>query len=125
MHTSPNEFIALERSTDEKIIISADENDVSMTDESDEKQSSLPPPLPTKQMVHITNYPLNNENALTSTNEPITNMDVDVSDDNQFCSKQSSRQDIQDEKMDICNIATDNTKSMTNGETYATPKTVS
>merc|ERR1712088_978674 len=75
-------------------------------------------------MVHITNYPLNNENTLSSTNETNANMDVDVSSDNQFENKKSSRQDIQDEKMDICNIATDSTNSITNGEAYATQKSV-
>ena len=32
--------------------LSEDENDVVMVDESDERQSSLPPSLPVKQMVH-------------------------------------------------------------------------
>ena len=98
-----------------------DEKDVIMEDESEDKPSSLPPPLPVKQMVHITNYPLNDEKAVTTSKEPNTSMEVDASCENRVGNNQLCKQDVQDEEMDICNEPIhDNERISNNATAYYT-----
>ena len=95
--------------------VSEEEKDVLMKDgESENSRSALPPPLPTKQMVHITNFPLGSDelSLLSNANYSDIKMDIDHINDSSLRTLSEIKTDSSNtEDMEVCEDAIEDTSS--------------
>ena len=68
----------------------------------EDRPPSIPPPLPTKQLVHITNFPLGDDNSLTIARQSESMMDIDISDESKLIMATESGNANNCDIMDVC-----------------------